>query len=112
MRFAAFKVLTFDCYSTQIDWESGMIAALMPLTARVTKPLSGNASLAAHARYESSQQRTTPTKPCRALRPVVYQRLAEEGSGARMKRGTGPRYDFKFNCMATMVDQHRQQAAV
>ena len=28
MRLTDFKVLTFDCYGTLIDWESGMIAAL------------------------------------------------------------------------------------
>ena len=28
MRLTDFKVLTFDCYGTLIDWESGMIEAL------------------------------------------------------------------------------------
>ena len=29
-----FHVLTFDCYGTLIDWESGLFAALQPLLAR------------------------------------------------------------------------------
>ena len=78
MRLTDFKVLTFDCYGTLIDWESGMIAALKPLTDRAQKPLSRNAILEAHARHESTQQRFTPTKIYRDLLPVVYKRLADE----------------------------------
>ena len=32
--YSAFDALTFDCYGTLIDWESGIIAALQPLLAR------------------------------------------------------------------------------
>ena len=32
MRLTDFKVLTFDCYGTLIDWETGMVEALKPLT--------------------------------------------------------------------------------
>jgi putative hydrolase of the HAD superfamily len=78
MRLTDFKVLTFDCYGTLIDWESGMIAALKPLTDRAKKPLSRNDILEAHARHESTQQRFTPTKVYRDLLSVVYKRLAEE----------------------------------
>ncbi|MEZ0211919.1 MAG: haloacid dehalogenase, partial [Xanthobacteraceae bacterium] len=35
MRLSDFKALTFDCYGTLIDWESGMVAGLKPLTDRV-----------------------------------------------------------------------------
>jgi len=31
---ARFKVLTFDCYGTLIDWESGIFSALRPMLAR------------------------------------------------------------------------------
>ncbi|MGE0699320.1 MAG: haloacid dehalogenase type II [Hyphomicrobiaceae bacterium] len=78
MRLSDFKALTFDCYGTLIDWESGMIAALKPLTDRVPRPLSRNDILEAHARHESSQQRYTPARLYRDLLPVVYKRLAEE----------------------------------
>jgi hypothetical protein len=48
---AEFKALSFDCYRTLIDWESGMIAALKPLTDRARKKLSSNDNeiLEAHA---------------------------------------------------------------
>jgi 2-haloacid dehalogenase len=78
MRLTDFKALTFDCYGTLIDWESGMIAALAALTGRVRKPLSRNDILEAHARHEAMQQRFTPTKAYRDLLAVVYKRLADE----------------------------------
>jgi 2-haloalkanoic acid dehalogenase type II len=78
MKLTDFEALTFDCYGTLIDWESGMVAGLAPLTGRVGRPLSRNDILEAHARHESSQQLYTPAKPYRELLPVVYKRLAEE----------------------------------
>ena len=52
MKLSDFKVLTFDCYGTLIDWESGMIAGLAPLTARVGRRLARDEILEAHARHE------------------------------------------------------------
>ena len=78
MRLTDFKVLTFDCYGTLIDWESGMIEALRPLTGKVGRPLTRNEILEAHAFHESSQQRQTPAKPYRDLLPIVFKRLAEQ----------------------------------
>jgi 2-haloacid dehalogenase len=78
MKLTDFKALTFDCYGTLIDWESGMVEALKPLTSRVGRELSRNEILEAHARHESSQQLQTPGKAYRDLLPIVYKRLAEE----------------------------------
>jgi putative hydrolase of the HAD superfamily len=73
-----FKVLSFDCYGTLIDWETGMIAALAPLTSRVDRSLERDEILAAHARNESAEQARTPTRLYRDLLTVVYRRLAED----------------------------------
>jgi 2-haloacid dehalogenase len=78
MKLSQFKVLTFDCYGTLIDWESGMVAALKPLTDRVAPSLTRNQVLEAHARHEAAQQRWTPARRYRDLLAVVYKRLAEE----------------------------------
>jgi 2-haloalkanoic acid dehalogenase type II len=78
MNLTDFKALTFDCYGTLIDWESGMVAGLKPLTARVGRDLSRNEILEAHARHESSQQKWTPAKRYSALLAIVYKRMAEE----------------------------------
>lgn len=78
MRLRDFKVLTFDCYGTLIDWESGMITALDPLVSKLNGRLTRNQILEAHARHESNQQRQTPGKHYRELLAVIYRRLAEE----------------------------------
>ncbi len=80
MKLSDYEVLTFDCYGTLIDWESGMFEALKPLVAKVPRPLSRDEILAAHARHESSQQLFTPAKLYRDLLAVVYKRLAEDWS--------------------------------
>jgi putative hydrolase of the HAD superfamily len=78
MKLIDFKALTFDCYGTLIDWETGMVEALRPLISRAEQPLSRNAILEAHARHESEQQIQTPAKLYLDLLAVVYRRLAEE----------------------------------
>ncbi len=78
MKLSDFDALTFDCYGTLIDWESGMVDNLAPLTARAGRELGRDEILEAHARHESAQQAQTPWLPYRRLLAVVYRRLAEE----------------------------------
>jgi 2-haloacid dehalogenase len=78
MALTDYKALTFDVYGTLIDWESGMVAGLKPLTERVGAGLSREQVLEAHAQYESSTQAQTPAKIYSDLLTVVYKRLAEE----------------------------------
>lgn len=78
MNLSDFKVLTFDVYGTLIDWETGMMNGLKPLTDKVSRSLSRNEILEAHAHYESSTQRQTPAKVYSQILAVVYKRLAEE----------------------------------
>lgn len=78
MKLSDFKVLTFDVYGTLIDWESGMVTALKPLTDKVSRHLSRDDILEAHAYHESTSQRWTPAKKYSDLLGVVYRRLGEE----------------------------------
>src|ERR1700749_1271120 len=78
MRLTDFKALTFDCYGTLIDWETGMMQALAGLVRKSSRPLTRDGILEAHARHESAQQRQTPAKRYSDLLAVVYKRLAEE----------------------------------
>jgi 2-haloacid dehalogenase len=55
-----FCVLTFDCYGTLIDWESGLFAALQPLLTRAGVTLPRDAVLATFAEHESRQEAATP----------------------------------------------------
>ena len=78
MKLKDFRVLTFDCYGTLIDWESGILAGLKPLTGRLDREISENEILESHAWHESRQQRTTPGMRYADLLATVYRRLAEE----------------------------------
>lgn len=78
MRLSDYKALTFDVYGTLIDWESGMVAGLKPLTDQLDDALTRDQVLEAHAFHESTTQRYTPAKIYSQLLAVVYKRLAEE----------------------------------
>ena len=52
LNLTRFKVLTFDCYGTMIDWESGIFAALRPILAAHNKEMSDSALLALYADLE------------------------------------------------------------
>ena len=84
-----FDGLSFDCYGTLIDWESGIHAALQPLLIRAgedaaRKPqLSRDAVLEAFARLESRQQEKTPDMLYPAVLAAVHGQLAIEWDVAR-----------------------------
>jgi FMN phosphatase YigB (HAD superfamily) len=78
MKLTDFKVLTFDCYGTLIDWETGMLEALALLVKRVQPPPSNDQVLAAHGRHEHFQELWTPTRRYSDLLATVWKRLAEE----------------------------------
>jgi 2-haloalkanoic acid dehalogenase type II len=76
MKLADFKVLSFDCYGTLIDWESGILAALQPLIHRAGVAVGDEAVLAQFAACESEQQAATPEMRYATLLAVVHGRLA------------------------------------
>jgi len=78
VRLGDFKVLTFDCYGTLIDWESGIWTALQPLLARAATLPSREAALAAFARHETAQEAETPGLHYSDLLARVHRRLAAE----------------------------------
>ena len=78
MQLTDFNTLVFDCYGTLIDWESGIVKALGPLTNRLANPPSRNTILEAHACHEARQQAQTPAKLYPEILAIVYKRLAEE----------------------------------
>jgi 2-haloacid dehalogenase len=61
LQLTDFRVLTFDCYGTLIDWESGLYAALQPLLTRAGVSLSRESVLATFAQHESRQEAATPS---------------------------------------------------
>ena len=60
-RLTDYSVLTFDCYGTLIDWESGIWAALQPLvSANSPSGLSRDQALHMFNQFEASQQAASP----------------------------------------------------
>ena len=51
-----FELISFDCYGTLIDWESGILAAMLPVCARHELVCSADEILGAYARAESAVQ--------------------------------------------------------
>jgi 2-haloalkanoic acid dehalogenase type II len=78
MRLTDFNVLTFDCYGTLIDWETGIVNALRPRFGSELVERSRDDILAAFARLESAQEAATPDLIYSELLVRVHHRLAEE----------------------------------
>jgi 2-haloacid dehalogenase len=51
-----FKVLTFDCYGTLIDWETGILSALRPILAAHGKPITDSALLEMYSSLEAEAE--------------------------------------------------------
>ena len=52
-----FKVLTFDCYGTLIDWETGIFSALRPILAAHGKSITDSALLELYSDLEVEAER-------------------------------------------------------
>lgn len=79
MKLTNFKVLTFDCYGTLIDWESGIWDALQPLLFRNRQSnIVREQALEMFALCESAQQAATPDMSYPALLTRVHEAIAEK----------------------------------
>jgi 2-haloacid dehalogenase len=54
--FPQFECLTFDCYGTLIDWESGILTALKPLLAAHHRELGDEALLELYGKIEAQAE--------------------------------------------------------
>ena len=75
MGLADFKALTFDCYGTLIDWETGILAAFAPLAARSKPRPSREQILTAYA--EHAQEEQTPHLKYSQLLAITDKHIAE-----------------------------------
>ena len=78
--FTRFQVLTFDCYGTMIDWESGIFSALRPILAAHGKEISDSALLELYSELEASAEQGEFRRYRDVLQSVV--------------RGFGKRFGF------------------
>jgi 2-haloalkanoic acid dehalogenase type II len=77
MRLSDHSTLTFDCYGTLIDWETGIYEALAPWLARAGVSAGRDQVLEAFAQTESVQQAATPAMRYAELLAHVHAGVAE-----------------------------------
>lgn len=73
--FSRFTWLTFDCYGTLIDWESGILGAIRPLAAAAGRSVSADGILEMYASLEAREE-AGAYKPYREVLETVTRRLA------------------------------------
>jgi 2-haloacid dehalogenase len=56
LNFAQFRLVTFDCYGTLIDWETGIFSALRPILAAHGKTIADPELLRLYAELESKAE--------------------------------------------------------
>jgi 2-haloacid dehalogenase len=78
VKLGDFRALTFDCYGTLIDWESGILAGLRPLADKAGGGKSDDAILETFARHEAAQEAETPDMIYSKLLSTVHGRIAKE----------------------------------
>jgi 2-haloacid dehalogenase len=116
MKIADFKVLSFDCYGTLIDWESGLLAALQPLIRRAGVLSDGDTILARFASHEARQQAAAPNMPYSEVLRVVHAALArnwgatedaaeDEAFGASI--GDWPAFPDSAEALRELARDHR-----
>ena len=71
-----YQVLTFDCYGTLIDWESGIWDALQPLLMANGSAILREEALRRFATFETEQERSTPGMLYPDLLTAVHQKIA------------------------------------
>src|SRR5271169_2097305 len=81
--FTRFQVLTFDCYGTMIDWETGIFSALRPILAAHNKRISDVAVLDLYSELEQKAEQGEYLRYRDVLQSVV--------------RGFGERLGFSPN---------------
>jgi len=85
---SAYTVLTFDCYGTLVDWETGIAAALDSLLAEHGVELDREDLLQLYAEFERAAQ-VGEFKPYREVLAAVVDRFAERFGFAATARDRG-----------------------
>lgn len=92
--FDEFDVLTFDCYGTLIDWETGILAALKPVLAGAGVPMPDERVLSLYAEIEPAIQ----AEGYLTYRDILRAAAAEFG-----KRAGLDREGFDSDCLVNSI---------
>jgi 2-haloacid dehalogenase len=75
--FSRFEVLTFDCYGTLIDWETGILAALDKVLTAHGKSVEDSRLLALYGEFEARAEHG-PFRPYREVLQSVVRQFGNE----------------------------------
>jgi 2-haloacid dehalogenase len=75
LNLSAFDLLTFDCYGTLIDWETGIFSVLKPLLAAHGKSIPDSELLALYGEFEA-QAEAGPYRSYRDVLQSVVRKIA------------------------------------
>lgn len=75
--FEKYKVVTFDCYGTLIDWETGITNLVRPWLAEMNSPVPMDLVITSFALHQAKHQQTRPT----LLYPEVLARVWRDIEG-------------------------------
>ena len=76
MKLTDFTTLTFDCYGTLIDWETGIVAELRAWAGRHGVAASDEALLEAYGQYEHARETENPEMVYPEILAQVHRDLA------------------------------------
>jgi 2-haloacid dehalogenase len=77
MDLTAYRALSFDCYGTLIDWETGIAAVLAPWAREAGLDLDNEELLAAFAGNEAAVERDLPTARYPEVLATAFRRTGE-----------------------------------
>jgi 2-haloacid dehalogenase len=78
LRFSDFEALSFDCYGTLVDWESGLLAVLQPWAQRRGLAIGGEQLLSAYARHEEQAEAEHPAQAYPGILARTFRALGAE----------------------------------
>lgn len=73
-----YKVLSFDCYGTLIDWEAGIAAVLRPWAGEQGLDLRDEELLLAYSGNEAAVEREMPTALYPDVLAIAFRRTGEK----------------------------------
>jgi 2-haloacid dehalogenase len=105
MPFESIRLITFDCYGTLVDWESGMLAALRPLFSRNGHTVSDLQILELYGEIEAELE----AGPYLPYRRVLAQAAREIGRrlGIEVSAEEGSAFAESLTCWKPFSDTIR-----
>src|SRR6187402_2750521 len=115
MDLTSFRALSFDCYGTLIDWETGILAVLRPWAADVGVDADDETLLAAFGDSEAAAERELPAwrypdilaESFRRVGAVVGADVSDEWA-ERLGESVGewPAFDDSRAALATLAEHY------